>query len=152
MIPVQGEFEVTLDPKGRFLLPAKLISQLPQGVATHFVINRGFDDCLYLHPMENWMKKSQEIQALPDYEDDNRKLKKFFNYGMTMVDLDSASRILLPQSSRDYAGLEKDVVLSGQTTHIEIWDKSKYHQFFDSFTPANYRALYKKVNTQKTDQ
>lgn len=152
MIPVQGEYEVTMDAKGRFLLPAKLVGQLPQGVSTHFVVNRGLDDCLYLHPMENWMELSKEINDLPDHEDDNRKLKKFFNYGMTMVDLDSASRVLLPQTLRDYAGLDKDLVLSGIGKHIEIWDKSKYHQFFDSFTPANYRALYKKVKTQQTEQ
>ena len=62
MTLVQGEFEVTMDAKGRFLLPAKLLSQLPQGAATHFVINRGLDDCLYLHPMENWMEESQRNQ------------------------------------------------------------------------------------------
>ena len=152
MIHFLGEYEVTLDAKGRFLLPSKLLGQLPEGAATNFVINRGFDDCLHLYPMQNWMVVSSEIEDLPDHEDDNRKLKKFFNYGMTLVDLDSVSRVLLPQNLRDYAALEKDLVLSGIGKHIEIWDKSKYHQFFDSFTPANYRALYKKVKTQKTEQ
>ena len=151
MIHFLGEYEVTLDAKGRFLLPAKLLGQLPDGLATNFVINRGFDDCLHLYPMQNWLLVSSEIEDLPDHDDDNRKLKKFFNYGVTTAELDSANRILLPAHLKDYAGLTKDVVLTGSKKRIEIWDKSKYHQFFDSFTPANYRALYKKVKTQKTD-
>jgi MraZ protein len=151
MILVQGEYEVTLDAKGRFLLPAKLLSQLPEGPATHFAINRGLDECLYLHPLDNWMAESKRINELPDYEDDNRKLKKFFNYGMTMADPDTASRLLLPQMLREYAKLDKDLVLSGVGKHIEIWDKNKYHQLFETFTPAAYSALYKKVMTTKND-
>ena len=151
MIHFLGEYEVTLDAKSRFLLPSKLLGQLPEGVATHFVINRGFDDCLHLYPMENWIAVSSEIEDLPDHDDDSRKLKKFFNYGVTTLELDSANRILLPQALKDYAGLSKDVVLSSSKKRIEIWDKVKYHQFFDSFTAADYSALYKKVMTKKSE-
>ena len=151
MIHFLGEYEVTLDAKGRFLLPAKLLVQLPEGTATNFVINRGFDDCLHLYPMQNWMVVSSEIEDLPDHEDDNRKLKKYFNYGVATAELDSANRILLPAPLKDYAGLVKDVVLSCSKKRIEIWDKSKFHQFFDSLTPAAYSALYKKVMTKKND-
>jgi MraZ protein len=123
MIHFLGEYEVTLDAKGRFLLPAKLLSQLPEGAATNFVMNRGFDDCLHLYPMQNWMVVSSEI--------------------------DSANRLLLPANLKDYAGLTKDVVLSCTKKRIEIWDKSKYHQFFDALTPVAYSALYNKVMTKK---
>ncbi len=151
MVHFLGEYEVTLDAKGRFLLPAKLVTQLPEGAATNFVINRGFDECLHLYPMENWLVVSSEIDELPDHEEDNRKLKKFFNYGVAPVEFDSANRILVPPMLKDYAGLQKDVVLSCSKKRIEIWDKSKYHQFFDSFTSAEYSALYKKVMTAKKE-
>ncbi|MEO6314458.1 MAG: division/cell wall cluster transcriptional repressor MraZ [Chitinophagaceae bacterium] len=151
MIHFLGEYEVTLDAKGRFLLPAKLLVQLPEGAATNFVINRGFDDCLHLYPLENWGVVSSEIEDLPDHDDDNRKLKKYFNYGVATAELDSANRLLLPANLKDYAGLTKDIVLSSSKKRIEIWDKSKYHQFFDSLTPAAYSALYKKVMTKKND-
>ena len=151
MIHFLGEYEVTLDAKGRFLLPSKLLSQLPEGVATNFVINRGFDDCLHLYPMQNWMVVSSEIEDLPDHDEDNRKLKKYFNYGVATVELDSANRLLLPTNLKDYAGLTKDVVLTCTKKRIEIWDKSKYHQFFDSLTSAAYSSLYSKVMTKKND-
>ncbi len=152
MIHFLGEYEVTLDAKGRFLLPSKLLGQLPDGTATNFVINRGFDDCLNLYPMQNWLLVSSEIEDLPDYDEDNRKLKKFFNYGVTTAELDSANRLLLPAHLKDYAGLVKDIVLTASKKRIEIWDKRKYHEFFDSFTSAAYSALYKKALTKKSDQ
>lgn len=149
MVHFLGEYEATIDAKGRFLLPARLVSQLPEGVATSFVINRGFDECLYLHPLQNWDSVSSEIDDLPDHDEDNRKLKRFFNNGVTPVELDTANRILLPPSLKVYAGLQKDIVLSSSKKRIEIWDKAKYHQFFDSFTSAEYSSLYKKVMTAK---
>ena len=91
--------------------------------------------------MQNWMVVSSEIEDLPDHDDDNRKLKKYFNYGVATAELDSANRLLLPANLKDYAGLTKDVVLSCSKKRIEIWDKSKYHQFFDSLTPVAYSAL-----------
>ncbi len=151
MIHFLGEYEVTLDAKGRFLLPSKLLGQLPEGAATNFVINRGFDECLHLYPMQNWMVVSSEIEDLPDHDEDNRKLKKYFNYGVATAELDSANRILLPAHLKDYAALSKDVVLSCSKKRIEIWDKSKFHQFFDSLTHAAYSSLYKKVMTKKND-
>lgn len=151
MIHFLGEYEVTLDAKGRFLLPAKLLGQFPEGPATNFVLNRGFDECVHLYPMQNWMAVSSEIEDLPDHDDDNRKLKKYFNYGVATAELDTANRLLLPAHLKDYAGLVKDVVLSCSKKRIEIWDKSKFHQFFDSLTPAAYSALYKKVMTRKND-
>src|ERR1700712_1895350 len=96
MIHFLGEYEVTLDAKGRFLLPSKLISQLPEGAATNFVINRGFDECLHLYPMENWMVVSSEIEDLPDHDEDHRKLKKYFNYGVATPEINLANPPLFP--------------------------------------------------------
>lgn len=151
MVHFLGEFEATLDSKGRFLLPAKLVAQLPEGVSTSFVINRGFDECLYLYPMQNWGPVSSEIDDLPDHLEENRKLKRFFNNGVTPVDLDSANRILVPPNLKGYAGLQKDIVLSSSKKRIEIWDKSKYQQFFETFTAAEYSGLYKKAMTNKAE-
>jgi MraZ protein len=145
MIVFLGEYEATLDAKGRFLVPAGLLKQLPEGVAGSFVINRGFDECLHLYPKENWGPVSAEINQLSDYEPDNRKLKRLFNNGATEVGLDTANRLLVPQNIKVFAGLQKDIVLAANGSKIEIWDKSKYQQFFDSFTPEAFSALAQKV-------
>jgi MraZ protein len=146
-----GEYEATLDSKGRFLLPAGLLKQLPEGAATSFVINRGFDECLYLYPKENWGPASAEINALSEYEPENRKLKRLFNNGATEVTLDSANRLLVPPNLKGFAVLQKDIVLASNGDKIEIWDKSKYQQFFDSFTPDAFSALAQRVMGKKGD-
>lgn len=145
MVVFLGEFEATMDVKGRFLLPAGVLKQLPEGAVTSFVINRGFDECLYLYPKENWGPASAAINALSEYEPENRKLKRLFNNGATEVSLDSANRLLVPPNVKSFAGLQKDIVLASNGDKIEIWDKSKYQQFFDSFTPEAFSALAQKV-------
>jgi MraZ protein len=145
MLVFLGEYEATMDLKGRFLLPAGLLKQLPEGTATSFVINRGFDECLNLYPKENWGAASAAINALSEYEPENRKLKRLFNNGATEVSLDSASRLLVPPNVKSFAALQKDIVLASNGDKIEIWDKSKYQQFFDSFTPEAFSALAQKV-------
>ncbi len=145
MIVFLGEYEATLDVKGRFLLPAGVLKQLPEGAATSFVINRGFDECLNLYPKENWGPVSADINSLSEYEPENRKLKRLFNNGATEVGLDSANRLLVPPNIKVVAGLQKDIVLASSGNKIEIWDKSKYQQFFDSFTPEAFSALAQKV-------
>lgn len=154
MIVFLGEYEATLDTKGRFLLPAGVLKQLPEGAATSFVINRGFDECLYLYPKENWGPASADINALSEYEPENRKLKRLFNNGATEVILDAANRLLVPPNIKVFAGLQKDIVLAANGNKIEIWDKSKYQQFFDSFTPEAFSALAQKVmsNRKNSDQ
>jgi len=62
-----------------------------------------------------------------------------------MLELDSAGRLLVPQNLKEYAGLEKDIVLASATNKIEIWDKVKYKQFFESFSPDAYSDLAKEV-------
>jgi MraZ protein len=152
MIGFLGEYEATLDAKGRFLLPAGLLKQLPQGAETSFVVNRSFDECLNLYPKENWGPATADVNALSDYEPENRILKRLFNNGITPVEPDSANRLLLPPQLKEYAGLQKDIVLASSGNKIEIWDKSKYQQFFDSFTPQQMSVLAQKLLGNKKSE
>ncbi|MBC7904743.1 MAG: division/cell wall cluster transcriptional repressor MraZ [Gemmatimonadaceae bacterium] len=150
MIVFLGEYEATLDAKGRFLLPGGLLKQLPEGAATSFVVNRGFDECLNLYPKENWQPVTAEVNSLSEYEPENRKLKRLFNNGATEVSLDTANRLLLPANLKGFGSLQRDIVLASSGNKIEIWDKTKYQQFFDSFTPETFSSLAQKVMGKKT--
>ena len=149
MIVFLGEYEATLDSKGRFLLPAGVLKQLPGGASTSFVINRGFDECLNLYPKESWGPVSADINSLSEYEPENRKLKRLFNNGATEVSLDSANRLLIPPNIKTVAALQKVIVLASNGNKIEIWDKNKYQQFFESFTPEAFSALAQKVMSER---
>ena len=145
MIGFLGEYEATLDTKGRFLLPAGFKKQLPEDSSFKFVINRGFEKCLSLYPIKSWEPIFAEISKLNDFDPKVREFRRYFLNGATVLELDTAGRLLLPPNLKDHAALEKDIVLVSAVNKIEIWDKNKYQQFFESFSPESFSALAQQV-------
>lgn len=151
MIGFLGEYEVTLDTKGRFLLPAALKKQLVGETANQFVVNRGIEECLSLYPKETWDPLFSEISKLNEFDPQVRQFRRSFLNGATPVELDSAGRLLLPKPLMEYAGLEKDILLVSAINKIEIWDSSKYKKLFESFSPEGYSQLADTVMNKKND-
>lgn len=145
MIGFLGEFEATLDAKGRFLLPAGIKRQIPVEEGNVFVINRGFEKCLSLYPMKSWEPLFAEISKLNDFDPKVRAFRRAFLNGATIVEPDSAGRILVPPNLKVHADLVKDIVLASAVNKIEIWDSSKYHQFFDSNSADDFSKLASEV-------
>lgn len=146
-----GEFEATLDAKGRFLLPVGFKKQLPDGEELRFVINRGFEECLSLYPVKNWEPLFARIKALNDFEPETRAFRRQFLNGATYVEPDSAGRLLIPPNLKDHASLQKDIVLVAVGEKLEIWDSNKYKQLFDSFSPEAFSALANSVMNRKPE-
>lgn len=142
-----GEYEATLDAKGRFLLPAGFKKQLPEEAGSQFVINRGFEKCLTLYPMKSWDPIFSELGKLNDFDPKVREFRRYFLNGATVLELDSAGRLLVPPNLKEHAGLEKDIVLVAAMNKIEIWDKDKYQKFFESFSPEAFSQLAQQVMT-----
>lgn len=147
MIEFLGEYEATVDSKGRFLLPAGFKKQLPEEAGNQFVINRGFEKCLTLYPMQSWKPIFSELGKLNDFDPKVREFRRLFLNGATVMELDSAGRLLLPPNLKEYAGLEKDIVLVAAMNKIEIWDKDKYQQLFESSSPEAFSQLAQQVMT-----
>jgi MraZ protein len=147
-----GEYEATLDSKGRFLLPAALKKQIAGEGNEPFVINRGFEKCLSLYPSGNWEPIFNEISKLNDFDPKVRAFRRYFLNGATMMELDSAGRLLVPPNLKEHAGLEKDIVLVSAVNKIEIWDKIKYQQFFETFSPESFSDLANEVMNAKKDK
>ncbi len=145
MIQFLGEYECTIDAKGRFLLPAAIKKQLPEAEASHFVINRGFEKCLTLFPIQSWQPIFDQISKLNDFDPKVREFRRYFFNGATNVELDTAGRILLPKNLVEHASLQKDIVLVSALNKIEIWDKLQYQQFFDSYTSESFSKLANEV-------
>jgi MraZ protein len=147
-----GEFEATLDAKGRFLLPAGFKKQLPEEEQGRFVINRGFEKCLTLYPIKNWEPLFADISKLNDFDPKVREFRRYFLNGATFVEPDSAGRLLVPPNLKEQAGLEKDIVLVAAVNKIEIWDSNKYKQLFESFSPEAFSNLANEVMVNKDDK
>ena len=150
MIGFIGEFESTLDAKGRFLLPSAVKKQLPESGSEEFVINRGFEKCLSLYPMKSWKPIFSEISALNDFEPKVRQFRRYFLNGATQVELDGANRLLIPKNLMEYAGLEKDIVLAAAVDKIEIWSSENYQKFFESYAPDDFSTLAQAVMAKES--
>lgn len=140
-----GEYEATMDAKGRFLLPAGIKRQLPENEITRFVINRGFEKCLSLYPLQSWQPLFNQISTLNDFDQEVRSFRRYFLNGAIEVEQDTAGRILIPQNLKEYAGLGKDLVLAAAVNKIEIWNKDDYQKFFESYSPTDFSRLAQTV-------
>jgi MraZ protein len=145
MLGFLGEYEATLDAKGRFLLPAGFKKQLPEEEGVPFVINRGFEKCLTLYPKQSWDPIFERISRLNDFDQKVREFRRYFLNGATYLEADSAGRLLIPKNLVTYAGLERDIVLVSALNKIEIWDKAAYQQFFDTYSAESFSDLAQKV-------
>ncbi|MBE5897169.1 MAG: division/cell wall cluster transcriptional repressor MraZ [Lachnospiraceae bacterium] len=119
-----GEYNHTVDAKGRMIMPAKFREQLGE----QFVVTKGVDGCLYVYSSEEWGRIEEKFREVNLTTKDARKFMRFFFAGAATCDVDKQGRILIPPVLRNFAGLEKDVVLVGVMTKIEIWDKTKYEE------------------------
>lgn len=128
-IGLLGEYEVTLDPKGRFMLPIKFKQLLTeQNEPCRFVLNRGFDQCLTLYTETQWKKVAEVVNKLNDFNEKARRFKRVFLNGATILEADSAGRILLPKPMIEYASILKDIIFFAQLNKTEIWNKQTYLQ------------------------
>ena len=135
-----GQYESTIDTKGRFLLPAGLRKQLPDG-ETRFVISRGFEKCLTLYTIKEWETVVAKMSQLNEFDANARKFRRLFMGGATEVELDAAGRMLLPQPLKEHVGLQKDIVLTADINKFEIWDESEYKQYINQLDADEYSAL-----------
>ena len=117
-----GQYEHTIDAKGRTIIPAKY----REGLGETFIITRGLDGCLYLYPSDAWQEFAYKLQSLPSTLQ-NRKIQRQFLSKAMEVSLDKQGRILVPALHREMADLEKDVVFVGMMNRVELWDKARYN-------------------------
>lgn len=117
-----GEFNHSIDSKGRLIIPSKLRDSLGE----HFVITKGMDGCLFLYPENEWEAFENKLRTLPLTNTKARDFKRFFLGSAVEGEVDKQGRVLLSTSLRSYANLEKEVVLAGVLDKVEIWSKEAW--------------------------
>jgi MraZ protein len=153
MLNFHGEYECRIDDKGRIILPAGLKKQVPPEAQDKFIINRGFETCLVIYPMNIWDEVSKEVNELSQFTEDHRVMARNFNRGASELQLDASNRILIPKSLLDYAKIEKDLILSAYAKKIEVWGKEEYEKNLN-LTNQEYSKLAEKVlgNKKKPEE
>jgi MraZ protein len=124
-----GEYEVAVDAKGRFMLPSGFRKQLPEGAGESFVVNRGFENCLTMYTQASWAAITEKLNRLNDLKPKVRQFKRLFLNGATIIETDSAGRLLLPKALQEYVHITKELVFSAQGNKVELWDKDTYYEY-----------------------
>jgi MraZ protein len=127
-----GEYQHSLDNKGRVFLPAKF----RDGLGETFVATKGLDKCLFVYPREEWLILEDKLKRLPISKPEARAFVRFFFAGAAELECDKQGRVLLPNNLREYAGLDKDVVVLGVSSRIEIWNKQVWDDYNNEVSPT----------------
>ena len=125
-----GEYEHSLDAKGRLIMPAKLRDDIGE----KFIITKGLDGCLFAFSIEEWKNFEAKLRALPISNKDARAFSRFFFAGAIDCEIDKQGRFLISGNLREFAGLTKEVVIIGMDSRIEIWSKEKWQQGDDDIS------------------
>ena len=121
-----GEYFHNIDAKGRIILPSKFRSELGE----RFIVTKGFDGCLYGYSVEEWKNIEDKIKTLPQVTGkDVRNFTRFFFSSAIECEIDSQGRILITSTLRDFAELQKEVVIIGVSSRIEFWSKTKWEEY-----------------------
>lgn len=120
-----GEYQHTIDGKGRMAVPSKFRKSLSSGV----VVTKGPDACLYLYPMEEWVKLADKIAHLPLGQADSRAFSRLMLAGASHAEIDAQGRILIPEYLRSYAGIQTKAVVVGLYNRAEVWDEARWQSY-----------------------
>ena len=120
-----GDYQHTLDAKGRVSLPSKF----RQAMTGKLVIAKGFEECLYVYPADEYARFVERLLGRDDFDPRFRKVRRFFTAGAVETELDAAGRVTVPPHLREYARLSRDLSVTGNGNRIEIWDAETWNGY-----------------------
>jgi MraZ protein len=132
----RGANKVTLDAKGRMVLPTRYRERLVERCQGRLVITVDRDECLLLYPLPDWEEIERKLMRLPTLNPQARRLQRLMVGHATDVELDGHGRLLLPPKLREFAHLERNVILIGQGTRFELWDEQRWNERRDDWLHA----------------
>ena len=120
-----GEYEHSVDAKGRVIMPAKL----REDIGEKFIVTKGLDGCLFAYSITEWTNFEDKLKKLPLTNKNARDFVRFFLSGAVECEIDKQGRFLIPGNLREYATLEKEIIIIGVGTRIEIWNKEEWKKY-----------------------
>jgi MraZ protein len=123
----RGAAKVTLDVKGRMVLPARVREALATGGDHQLVATVDRDQCVMIYPLSDWQKIQDDLLNLPNLHSEVRWLQRLMVGYATDLEIDSTGRVLIPGELREFTGLQRDAMLIGQGNHLELWDESAWN-------------------------
>lgn len=126
-----GEYEHTIDAKGRMAVPAKFRAQMDRGA----VVSKGMGTCLSIYTVEHWEQRSNELVAGMS-SDELRDFERRIYPSASEIELDAQGRMVIPAKLRTYANLKNEVTVAGVRDHVEIWDRAMWQAYQEQLDTA----------------
>ncbi len=120
-----GEYEHSVDVKGRIIMPSKL----RENIGEKFIVTKGLDKCLFAYSKSEWANFEEKLKTLPLTNKNARDFVRFFLSGAVECEIDRQGRFLVPANLRTYANIDKEIVIIGVGTRLEIWNKSSWTEY-----------------------
>ena len=140
----KGQAEYSVDSKGRVAIPAKMRKAMSPTANETFTVTRGFEDCIFLYPMDKWADIEEEIEDLNMYDREVRDFIRIIMMWADEVSLDGQGRISIPNPLLDFAELDDSALILGAYDHIEIWNPEQFNGYLNE-QPDDYEALAESV-------
>jgi MraZ protein len=129
MSSFKGSYQFTVDSKGRINLPAKMRKNIAPEAGDTFVLTRGYETCIFVYPNDEWLLLEESIRKLHTSDPKHRQFMRTLLELATEVQIDSASRLMLPKDLLEFGKIENDVKIIGVLGHIEIWNPTVYAEY-----------------------
>ncbi|MBI3330688.1 MAG: division/cell wall cluster transcriptional repressor MraZ [Candidatus Omnitrophica bacterium] len=126
-----GEYEHTMDRKGRLIIPARFRQALKANDVKTLFLTRGLDGCLFLFPESEWRIAENRFRQIPFTKGEGRKFNRLFFSGATEVTVDRLGRLLIPKTLKEFAQIKQEVVVVGVSTRMEVWAKEQWQAFYE---------------------
>lgn len=139
-----GQYEHTIDEKGRLIVPAKYRESL----GDNFIITFGLDVCLFVYPLEEWKVLSEKLKLLPLGQRDARAFKRILYSRATSCTLDNQGRVIITKYLRDYARIKREVMVIGVLDRLEIWSKDIWQGYFKEIEDS-YEDIAERIYEQE---
>ena len=127
-----GEYEHTIDRKGRLIIPAKFRQAFKDHDVKSLFLTRGLDGCLFIFTESEWRVAESRFKQIPFTKGEGRKFNRLFFSGATEITVDRLGRLLVPKSLKEFARIKQDVVIVGVSNRIEVWAKEQWQAFYQN--------------------
>ena len=136
----RGANKVTLDAKGRMVMPTRYRDRLLERCQGRLVVTVDRDQCLLLYPLPDWEEIERKLMRLPTLNEQSRRLQRLMVGHASDIELDGHGRVLLPPKLREFAHLDRNAILIGQGSRFELWDELRWDERRDEWLKAEDTA------------
>jgi MraZ protein len=139
-----GEHEHSIDRKGRLIIPSKFREVFKENYVERFFVTRGLDTCLFVFAEDEWKKQETKFRGLPFTSSEARQFNRLYFSGACDVTCDKQGRIIVPDYLKEFAKIDRDVVIVGVSNRMEIWSKERWKEFYAK-TKDSFENIAEKV-------